>query len=144
MRLAAIFDLDGTIADVSHRVHLAKAKNWDKFHEGMADDIPIANMVELTKMYSDKGYAILIFTGRPEKYAPQTWNQLHKWGVPVTQVHMRKFDDISPDRFMKLEMLITIRREGFYPVIAFDDRDGNVEMFRANKIQCLQVAKGEY
>jgi len=44
-----IFDIDGTLADVSERIHHLnrKPKNWDAFFQGMAQDKAIRSMVRL-------------------------------------------------------------------------------------------------
>jgi phosphoglycolate phosphatase-like HAD superfamily hydrolase len=38
-----IFDLDGTLADLTHRLHYVKNgnRNWDKFFEECDKDLPI-------------------------------------------------------------------------------------------------------
>jgi len=44
-----IFDIDGTLADVSERIHHVskKPKNWNAFFAGMAQDKAIHSMVRL-------------------------------------------------------------------------------------------------
>ena len=44
-----IFDIDGTLADISERIHhiKRKPKNWNAFNEGMAQDKAIRSMVRL-------------------------------------------------------------------------------------------------
>jgi phosphoglycolate phosphatase-like HAD superfamily hydrolase len=44
-----IFDIDGTLADVSERIHHVrkKPKNWNAFSQGMAQDKAIHSMVRL-------------------------------------------------------------------------------------------------
>jgi hypothetical protein len=42
-----VFDLDGTLADCTHRRHLADAGDWDGFFAACVDDVPIAPVIEL-------------------------------------------------------------------------------------------------
>src|ERR1044071_9234046 len=41
-----VVDLDGTVCDCAHRVHLAQAKQWDEFHAGIPHDKPHPDAVE--------------------------------------------------------------------------------------------------
>ncbi len=47
-----IFDIDGTLADISERVHhiKKKPKNWTAFNAGMAQDKSIHSMVRLCNL----------------------------------------------------------------------------------------------
>ena len=50
-----IFDIDGTLADVSERIHHVKKKpkNWNAFFQGMAQDKAIHSMVRLCNILYD-------------------------------------------------------------------------------------------
>ena len=76
---AIIFDIDGTLADVEHRRHFVDGsmgkKDFNKFYEAMGDDGVHADIAELLFMYQEKGYKIIICTGRPEQYREIT----EKW-----------------------------------------------------------------
>ena len=52
-----IFDIDGTLADVSERIHhlRKKPKNWDAFFEGMAQDKAIRSIVRLCNILYASG-----------------------------------------------------------------------------------------
>ncbi len=60
-----IFDIDGTLADVSERIHHVrkKPKNWDAFFKGMAQDkaihsivrFAISSMLPESKSFSAQG-----------------------------------------------------------------------------------------
>jgi hypothetical protein len=47
-----IFDIDGTLADVSERIHHLKKtpKDWPAFFQGMTQDKAIRSMVRLCKI----------------------------------------------------------------------------------------------
>lgn len=52
-----IFDINGTLADVSERIRHVKQKpkNWKTFFGGMAQDKPIRSMVRLCNLLYDAG-----------------------------------------------------------------------------------------
>lgn len=59
-------------------------------------------------------------------------------------VYMRKDGDHRPDNEVKSELLARIRADGHDPIMAFDDRDQVVKMWRAAGIPCAQVADGNF
>jgi phosphoserine phosphatase len=61
----AVFDIDGTLADVSERLHhvRAKPKNWNAFFAAMAQDKAIASMVRLCNLLHDAGVRIVLCSG---------------------------------------------------------------------------------
>lgn len=70
MRKFIVVDIDGTIADISHRVHYleSKPKDWDNFYsvKEMSGDKPIHNIIDMVKSLYNF-YPIIFCTGRPEK-----------------------------------------------------------------------------
>ena len=44
-----IFDIDGTLADCSHRLHYISGENkdWDTFYKECVNDKPIMDVVEI-------------------------------------------------------------------------------------------------
>jgi hypothetical protein len=69
-RIVVIVDIDGTVADCAHRVHLAQATEWDEFHALSPYDTPKFETVEFIKVLQAQGYIIFGLTGRDEKYEP--------------------------------------------------------------------------
>ena len=69
-----VFDLDGTLADISHRLHYIlddegkplpkKDKDWPRFFEACGDDEPIGPMVALFNTLIHEGHKIEIWSGR--------------------------------------------------------------------------------
>ena len=51
MAVDIIFDIDGTLMDVEHRVHFLQQepKDWESFNQNMINDTPILEMSELLK-----------------------------------------------------------------------------------------------
>jgi phosphoglycolate phosphatase-like HAD superfamily hydrolase len=143
---AVIFDIDGTLADITHRLHYVtgEQKNYDDFNSLCVGDIPKKDIIDLLKIFSYK-YLIVIVTGREEKWRIVTkdWLDLHI-GIPyVYPLRMRRTGDHRPDYIVKEEILQNLNQ--FYNIkFAVEDRDQVVEMWRRNGITCLQCQKGEY
>lgn len=50
-----IFDLDGTLCDITHRLHFIEGdnKDWDGFYKACPADIPKPAIIELAAMCDD-------------------------------------------------------------------------------------------
>lgn len=167
MRKCYIFDIDGTLADPSHRLpHIQKQpKDWDAFFADCVSDKPIPHIVELAKtMYwadyicldEDMGTygwgdgfpAVVFVSGRPERIRVHTLAWLEAHGLndetnPAT-LYMRSDGDRRDDTIVKQELLQKLRDDGYDPIMVFDDRDRVVQMWRDNGIPCAQVAPGNF
>ena len=149
-----IFDIDGTLADITHRVHLAKAKKFDAFFEAMDGDVHNAPIVALHQMVQKQGYQIIYCTGRPEMYREGTLAFLETVtpegklpGYPEPLLLMRPDKDrFIPDSQAKQDMLDNILTRMSKDNILFtvDDRQKVVDFWRANGITCLQCADGKF
>lgn len=143
--LNVVFDLDGTLADLTHRLHYIKgeSRNWDAFHHACIYDEPIREMIALNKMLAGCGACIDIWSGRSDAVRPQTEQWLKEHGVRYRYLQMRTQGDFTPDDQLK-ESWLTSTLVTPKPDIAFDDRQRVVDMWRRNGIRCLQVAAGEF
>lgn len=141
----AIFDLDGTLADCIHRLHYIKNgnHNWDKFFEEMDKDPVIDEVLSVLVSLSNDNWNIIICTGRPEKYRNITEAWLNKYGIVPHKLYMRPDNDTRPDHIIKKELLQQIYKDGFNPIIVFDDRQSVVDMWRENGLKCLQCAPSD-
>ncbi len=143
---AVISDLDGTLADCEHRRHFVTGdkKDFDAFYNAMASDTLKKDIRNLLDMYSMNGFHIIICTGRPESYRKITEAWLSKHGVTYYELRMRPDDKRHhPDFEIKEEMLKDIQKKRKV-IIAIDDRNQVVDMWRRNGITCLQVADGDF
>jgi len=143
-----IIDIDGTIADASHRLWTIRKspKDWDKFFELMADDLPMFHMRDLIRRLADYDMTILLYaSGRPERFRGVTLDWLEFYGFPEGErLYMRPDGDRRDDDIIKQEILIQMKKDGYDPTMAFDDRTRVVNMWRRNGIPCLQVAPGDF
>lgn len=150
-----IFDIDGTLADCSHRLHWIqnKPKNWKAFFAGMEHDVPIVETLEVFRGLArarddyEALHRIIFCTGRPESHRIETraWLVRHLGTRTLDYpLYMRLGGDHRPDFVVKEELLADMKKDGFDPKIAFEDRDQVVDMWRRNGLICYQVAKGAY
>lgn len=143
-----ICDIDGTIADISHRLHfIEKApKDWDAFHAACKNDTVIENIKALLDLIntSDDVYFFYI-TGRPEKSRKDTEQWLEKHNFPIGTLYMREDGDRREDFVIKKEAL---KAMGYYECeriwLVLEDRTQVVKMWREMGLTCLQVKDGDY
>lgn len=149
-----IFDLDGTLADISHRRHIIENDNkdstkWRRFYAACDNDSPnepVIKVMESLRLFAD----IWIFSGRSSEVRDKTEAWL-KHNTSLTDFDlqtclvMRDEGDYTADDTLKetwlKQMLIDDRRR---LVATFDDRDRVVQMWRKNGITCFQVADGGF
>lgn len=142
----AIFDIDGTLADVGHRRHhvTITPKNWAAFYEAMDDDAPNAPVVLLARILDAADIKIICSSGRPETYYHRTRAWLARHDVPCWDLYMRAPGDHRPDHVIKRERLALIRAVHSEPLFAVDDRQQVVDMWRSEGITCFQCAPGDF
>lgn len=152
MTRCIIMDIDGTLADAEHRIHLlpkrqhegkAPDEAWREFYlasknDGVFDEIRILN----NKLAED--YPVFLCTGRSDTDKALTLKWLRRHDIRWNGIHMRRAGDHRPDTVVKKEMLERIRGEGFEPLFAVEDRKGVTAMWRENGVRCLQVCEGDY
>lgn len=139
-----LFDLDGTLADVTHRRHhvTGDSKEWDLFHQACVDDIPMPGVCDLLGLLANT-YEIWIVSGRDDSVADQTYLWLHRYGIHYDRILMRKKGDYTEDQLLKQHWLDTeIPKERV--AMVFDDRARVVAMWRANGLPTFQVAEGNF
>lgn len=142
-----IFDLDGTLADINHRrVHLEKENpDWKAFNNEMANDTPNAPIVDLyNTLWDSNHYELIIVTGRMEDRRDVTEEWLNTYKIPFERVIMRAEKDFRSDHEIKQEILEALLAENKKIVLAIDDRQQVVDMWRKNGITCLQCDEGNF
>jgi uncharacterized HAD superfamily protein len=130
-RSAVICDIDGTLADNSHRKHWVdtKPKNWNAYNKTMNLDKPIDQVIHAITCIS-LSTPIIICTGREEIYRDVTEAWLEDRDIRYNALYMRKAKDYRDDAIVKSEMLDEILKTR--DVIAvFDDRTKVVDMWRS-------------
>lgn len=140
-----IFDIDGTLADITHRLrHIQKEpKDWRTFFASVSKDMPIGHMLKLAWALRDSP-GVAYVSGRSDECRDETVDWLRLHGAPYGPLYMRKAGDHKPDHELKIELLAQLRADGYEPIMVFDDRSSVVKAWRAAGIPCAQVADGDF
>lgn len=143
-----VWDIDGTLADCSHREHYVrnKPKDWVKFYGGMINDKPHWDMVHILHALRTDHPAnhVILCTGRPEEYREDTLHWFETNGIPYDALYMRAADDHRTDNVVKVELIRKIQADGYDPKIVFEDRTRVVKAFREIGLRVLQVRDGDF
>lgn len=134
LRDATIFDVDGTLCDVSSIRHLINGPGgFDAFHRASIDCPPHDWVVEAAREVHAAGDAVLIVTGRAWKHRHITamWLALH--GIPSDALWMRRDGDFRKDFIVKRDILRRIRQL-YNPVHAWDDNPNVLDLWEQENI----------
>lgn len=110
----AIFDLDGTMCNISHR-NPYDASNCDK-------DIPNEHVVELAKLLHKNGHKIFFFSGREDKHKEMTIKWLDANFSLSYVMHMRESGNFEDDRLLKERLFNTHIKDKYNCKLWVDDR----------------------
>ncbi len=149
MKPLYIFDLDGTLALIEHRLPLLESGDrdrWDRFHAACEHDPPNRPVIATMEALRRSGADIWIFSGRNGSTRETTivWLCKHtsftREELELT-LHMRAVDDYTEDINLKrLWLERTLQEDRDRLVAVFEDRDRVVAMWRAAGVPCFQVA----
>ena len=164
-----ICDIDGTIADIKHRLHyikdhsgnLLKSPDWDSFNQACLNDKPIVDVIRIVKLLwmngssqSSSGFNLKFFTGRNSfaREATLLWlmknffnqdsssnNKEHLLEELGVTLSMRKETDLRDDSVVKLEMMQQFKLLPENVLCIFEDRQHVVDMWRDNGYRVMQV-----
>lgn len=102
-----IFDIDGVVADISHRLHYMREKNYEKFYsdEELAKDEEIAAGINLVNRLFESDNSFVVFmTGRPASTEVATWKWMAEHKVKHSQMGFFRADgDYRPSPIVKTE-----------------------------------------
>lgn len=127
-----VFDVDGVLADVRHRLrHVErKPKDWPAFFAAMGDDVPLEEGIARARAEASAGRTIVYLTGRNETYRGVTEAWFAQHGLPTGTLVMRRDDDRRPARLFKPQALARIARTADV-VAVIDDDEAVVAVLRA-------------
>lgn len=156
MRKTVIFDLDGTLADISERMALALEGstgkfNWPVFFDpaNISLDQPNHPVISTFLALQKAGFRMVIFSGRVDSTREVTEGWLKGHGIEPDLLKMRPA--APPLLFMKDDDLKEMWLDEEFPgdriseiECVFDDRDKVVAMWRRRGVPCFQVAPGDF
>ncbi len=121
-RPLAVFDVDGVLADVRHRLHHLerRPKDWDGFFSAAPDDAPLREGVALARE-SALECEVLYLTGRPETCRHDTLDWFARHELPPGRLAMRRGRDRRPARVTKPETLARLAKGRTVAVVVDDD-----------------------
>ena len=163
-----IFDIDGTLLDISHRLkHIKKTpKDWKAFRDPKekAHDEPIMPIINIARafLYNHSRDRIIFASGRSEQERVDTVLSLSEWFLldgwqkvtpdgklgeavetyPTSPFYMRAENDFRKDTIVKREMYEQMLVDGYKPKLVFDDRPSVLRMWR--EIEGLKVVDVGY
>lgn len=142
-------DLDGTLADITHRLMYAKGetKNWGEFFARIPHDVLREDVAGIVSDYARQGYDIIFLSARPETYKKQTlvWLIKHMENrLPngFLSIIMRRSNDKRPDVEVKQDLLNLHFPDRSLIKIVIDDRPSVIRMWRESGLTVLDVGKG--
>lgn len=138
-----IFDLCGTLADITHRLPEIKEGKYFDSMEKIPDDKLKVDIFSLYEICVDSFCRIAIVTGRDEKFRHHTKAWLKKHGITYSELHMRPADDNRSDDEIKQEIYLS-HFKSRRVLFVVDDRQGVVDMWRKHGLTCLQCQEGDY
>lgn len=169
-----VFDIDGTIADNTHRLRFIKdmdhwivangkvpKPNWDAFMDDgqVAMDAAIPQTWGLMASLLRDGHQIIFITGRPDRQRELTlswifdaehknlpdkvWYSVQYFRTDIS-LYMRETGDRRPSHVVKQELLHQARKDGYNPTMAFEDRESDAAMWRAEGLLCCRLAEGTF
>jgi hypothetical protein len=141
-----IVDLDGTLCDHSHRLHLALAGQWNEYHALCVDDKINEDVSWFLSMLKPDCF-VIVLSGREESVKDQTIQWLVKHDVArfIDEILLRPIGDYTPDIILKPAMM-----DDYFNglnwhsrvLVALDDRDKMIECWRLLGIPAWQVRQG--
>lgn len=119
--MLAVFDIDGVVADVRHRVHhLEGRRSWHAFFAAAPDDTLLAQGAALAADLGSR-HEIVWLTGRPEWLRDITAKWLAEQGLPDGELYLRPTGDYRPAPRYKLDVLRHLAPRGIAAVVDDDD-----------------------
>jgi hypothetical protein len=140
---AAIFDVDGVLADATHRQYLITGgrRSWQLFFELCGKDALIEEVANMGHLL-DPAMQVVLCTARPSSVAAETIDWLERVGVRWDLLIMREWGDYSFARDFKRYTVHELRAYGFEPAMAVEDDPRNKAMFDHEGIPCVYIHSG--
>lgn len=150
-RPIVIVDVDGTLADGTHREHLLADKTdpdrWAKYFRAAYGDVPYP-VVTSWVVALQSTYRIIIVSGRPDNFklledwtmAKETSSFIRHCGITPTAILMRASSDKRPDVDVKADILHhNLLNAGAQIAFVLDDRPSVIRMWRECGLTCYPV-----
>lgn len=142
---AVIFDMDGTLADVSGIRHHVEGgpennykKNFTAFHEESVNVPPNSEVVNQAQVSHMLGNKNVIVTARGSQWRNHTAMWLAMHNVPSDAMYMRKQGDQRPDYEVKSDIHARLSKS-YDPIHAVDDNPNVLKLWKEKGIPTTKV-----
>lgn len=140
-----VCDIDGTVADLSHRLQYAKGdtKDWKKFFSLLSEDTARMDVYNSARLFAEENDAALVFvSARPEDYREETEQWLRDNGMNYDNLLMRRKGDKRQDTDVKSDIYNRYLKQ--YEIVrVYDDRPSVIRMWREKGLLVEDVGNGE-
>lgn len=141
-RATLLVDIDNTLADTAHRAHYVnrpiKEKDWPAFFKAMGEDTPIIPVINKVKEYNNRGWNIILITGRPDKYEHLTLPWLEQHNIPFCKLIMKKKGEYrARGSHWKAKIYGDLIEEGWKVKLAIDDEEEVREVYKMIGLECF-------
>lgn len=141
-RDVVVFDLDGTLADLEHRLHLVKSEkpDWSLFFDLCYEDKVFEWCRDLMRVFDQSHLHpwIMIVSARPARLMAITSRWLDENDIPYDELNLIRPDgNTEPDEELKVRF-VRANRMTERTLIWVDDRQKVVDALRTEGIRVLQ------
>lgn len=139
-----ICDIDGTLADLTHRLSYIQQepKDWNGFFERVFEDTPREEIIQQLTDEWAKNKRLIMVSGRPERTRKWTEKWLRDKYIPFHVLFMRQDGDRRPDNLVKQDILKNYFNKDKVKLV-IDDRPQVIRMWREHGLEVIDVGKGE-
>lgn len=139
-----IFEIDGVIADITHRLGMLghKPVDWQKFLHSACDDNYFMPMVRMMRHIYDGGGEIWLWTNRCESIKDITvqWLAKHPMIPEHIDLWMRPLGEKCPDQVLKSRRYTELsEHDKRRIVLAIEERPRVIQMWNVHGVPCLNV-----
>lgn len=144
---AIMVDIDGTLANLDHRLHFVKDgnKDWGSFFRQVDNDKVYEDVKRIVDLEFEAGTSVVLCSGRPQDQsgeATEKWlarNEIHYTTLKMRPAGNYKRDDITKAMLYRYEI------KPYYNVrYVLDDRQQVVDKWRSIGLSCFQVRPGDF
>ena len=134
---AVICDLDGTLSLLNGR---------DPYNAATCDnDLLNEPVAAVLKMAKQRGYQVILLSGREDKFREPTMRFLDKHQIGYDLLLMRTSNDFRKDNIIKRELFESEIQGKYFVEFLLDDRNQVVDMWRKDlHLPCFQVNYGDF
>lgn len=161
-----IFDIDGTLADNSHRLHHIKGdkKDWKSYHSPeliMSDAYICETWIILSALINSRKVAFVTGRGEEQREVTTEWlsvglslymslpcfdyaTRIKKYSSQALFMRSKEDTKSKIPSYESKRKNLNLLRQNYNVVGAFDDRRQDVKMYREEGITVYDVNNGDY